>query len=63
MSAIRPRLALAWVLPLLACGLQALLWEDFIRPYAWVLFIPATFGSAWLGGWRGGLAPPCSAPG
>lgn len=55
MSAIRPRLALAWVLPLLACGLQALLWEDFIRPYAWVLFIPATFGSAWLGGWRGGL--------
>lgn len=49
------RLLLAVAMPLLACALQWLLWDAFIQPYAWFLFFPAALGSAWLGGWRGGL--------
>jgi len=49
------RLLLALALPLLACALQWLLWDAFIQPYAWFLFFPAALGSAWLGGWRGGV--------
>lgn len=53
---MRPRLFIALLLPFLACGLQWLLWEDYIRPYVWFLFFPAAFFSAWLGGLTGGLA-------
>lgn len=50
------RLVLALLLPFAACALQWLLWEAYIRPYAWLLFFPAAFFSAWLAGLRGGLA-------
>lgn len=50
------RIGLAILLPFLACGAQWLLWDAWIQPYAWFLFIPAAFFSAWLGGLRGGLA-------
>ncbi len=49
------RLALAILLPFIACIAQWLLW-DAIRPYVWFLFFPAAFFSAWLGGLIGGLA-------
>jgi PAS domain S-box-containing protein len=49
------RLALALLLPFLTCGLQWLLW-DYISPFAWFLFFPTAFFSAWLGGVAGGLA-------
>ena len=49
------RLALALLLPFLACGLQWLLW-DYLRPFVWFLFFPTAFFSAWLGGVAGGLA-------
>ncbi|CUW38660.1 membrane protein of unknown function(PAS domain,112-232) [Magnetospirillum sp. XM-1] len=50
-----PRLLLALLLPFAACGLQLLLWDDLIKPYVWFLFFPTAFGSAWLGGKRGGI--------
>lgn len=50
------RLALAVLLPFVAAAVQGWLWEDLIRPYVWFLLFPAAFGSAWLAGWRGGLA-------
>jgi PAS domain S-box-containing protein len=40
--------------PALACAVQLWLWDDF-RPYAWSLFYPAVFFSAWYGGRWGGL--------
>ncbi|MFA4968166.1 MAG: ATP-binding protein [Sulfuritalea sp.] len=49
------RLPLAVVLPFVACGMQWLLWEAWIKPYVWFMFFPAAFFSAWLGGLRGGL--------
>lgn len=49
------RLILALLPPIAACGLQWLLWGN-IAPYAWLLFFPAAFSSAWIGGWWGGLA-------
>ncbi|MBI5330234.1 MAG: PAS domain S-box protein [Betaproteobacteria bacterium] len=52
---MNPRLLLALLLPLFACGLQWLLWEH-LQPYVWLLLLPAAFGSAWLDGLRGGLA-------
>lgn len=53
---MKPRLFIALLLPFLACGLQWLLWEGYIKPYVWFLFFPAAFFSAWLGGLKGGLA-------
>lgn len=53
---MNPRLALALLLPFAACGLQWLLWDAWIKPCAWFLFLPAAFFSAWLGGLRGGIA-------
>jgi PAS domain S-box-containing protein len=41
-------------LPILAAGLQWLIW-DAIAPYSWFLFFPAVFFSGWIGGLRGGL--------
>ncbi|MDO8349659.1 MAG: DUF4118 domain-containing protein [Gallionella sp.] len=49
------RLLPALLLPFVACALQWLL-RDFLSPYAWFLFFPAAFFSAWLGGLIGGLA-------
>lgn len=49
------RLVLAIVLPVVACGIQWLLWER-IGPFVWFLFFPTVFFSAWLGGMAGGLA-------
>jgi PAS domain S-box-containing protein len=52
---MKPRLILALVPPFAACALQWLLWS-YLAPYAWLLFFPAAFLSAWIGGLRGGLA-------
>lgn len=49
------RLVLSLIPPFLALGLQPWLWGN-IRPDAWLLFYPAVFCSAWLGGLRGGVA-------
>ena len=49
------RLAFAALLPFIACVIQWLLW-DILKPYAWFLFIPTVFLSAWIGGLVGGLA-------
>lgn len=40
---------------MLAWGVQWALWEH-LRPFVFVLFFPAVFLSAWIGGWKGGLA-------
>jgi hypothetical protein len=50
------RLVLALLLPFVACGVQWLLRDAWIKPYVWFLFFPTAFFSAWLGGLRGGLA-------
>lgn len=50
-----PRLALAILLPFIACAAQWLLWDAF-KPYVWFLFFPTAFFSAWIGGLVGGLA-------
>jgi PAS domain S-box-containing protein len=52
---MRQRLFLAILLPFIACGVQWLLWDAWIKPYVWFLFFPAAFFSAWLGGLRGGI--------
>lgn len=49
-------LLLAILLPFVACGVQWLLWDAYIKPYVWFLFFPAAFFSARLGGLPGGLA-------
>ena len=49
------RLILSLIPPFLALGLQTWLWDD-LKPHTWLLFYPATFFSAWLGGLRGGVA-------
>ena len=52
---MKQRLLLSMLLPFAFCGLQWLLWEH-LKPYVWLLFFPAAFFSAWIGGLRGGLA-------
>lgn len=52
---MNPRLLLALLLPFLACGLQWLLWDPWIKPYVWFLFFPVAFFAAWLGGAAGGI--------
>lgn len=49
------RLGWAIALPFVACAAQWLLWET-IQPNVWLLFFPAAFFSALIGGLRGGLA-------
>ena len=49
------RSLLAGALPLAACALQGLCWP-LIRPFAWFLFYPVVFLSAWVGGFGAGLA-------
>ncbi len=46
---------LAILLPFLALALQWVLWP-WLSPFVWLLFYPAVFFSARLGGLRGGLA-------
>ncbi|MFA6064179.1 MAG: ATP-binding protein [Gallionella sp.] len=48
------RLLLAMVPPLVALALQWIFWAA-IEPYAWFLFFPAVFVSAWIGGLVPGL--------
>lgn len=48
------KLASGLSLPILASGLQWLIW-DAVAPYSWFLFFPAVFFSGWVGGFRGGL--------
>ncbi|MDP3512183.1 MAG: ATP-binding protein [Sulfuritalea sp.] len=48
------RLLLAMLPPLIALALQWTLWAA-IQPYAWLLFYPAVFVSAWIGGLIPGL--------
>jgi hypothetical protein len=43
---MNPRLLLALLLPFIACGVQWLLWDAYIKPYVWFLFFPAAFFSA-----------------
>lgn len=49
------RVLLSLLPPLAALSLQWALWA-WISPLVFVLFYPAVFGSAWIGGLRGGLA-------
>jgi PAS domain S-box-containing protein len=49
------RLILAILLPFAAGVSQWLLW-DYMAPYAWLLFFPAAYLSAWIGGFWGGLS-------
>jgi PAS domain S-box-containing protein len=49
------RLSAALLLPFIACGLQWLLWDPWIKPFVWFLFFPVTFFAAWLGGVAGGI--------
>ncbi len=48
------RLALAALLPVLAALIQWLIWP-YIPALTWLLFYPAVFFSAWIGGLVGGL--------
>lgn len=48
------RLILATLIPLATLVLQWIFWSS-IQPYAWFLFYPAVFFSAWVGGMRGGV--------
>ena len=48
------RYAVALSLPLLALGLQFELWP-LLKPFAWLLFFPAVFAAAWIGGVRAGV--------
>jgi PAS domain S-box-containing protein len=47
-------LIFAALIPLVACGLQLLLW-DFFQPFVWFLFYPAVFLSSRVDGLRGGV--------
>lgn len=48
------RATMALAPPIVALGLQWLLWP-VIHPYSWFLFYPAVFISSWIGGYVGGL--------
>lgn len=49
------RIGVALLLPFAACGVQWLLWDDWIKPYVWFMFFPVAFASAWLGGLVAGI--------
>jgi PAS domain S-box-containing protein len=55
---VSPHLPVKWILavsfPLIALGLQWMLWR-YISPYVWFLFYPAIFFSARVGGFWGGM--------
>lgn len=52
---IRLRPLLAMPRPVIAFILQWMFWAD-IQPFAWLLFIPSVFASAWIGGFIPELA-------
>ena len=52
---MKTRLILSILLPFVACALQWMLW-DYVKPYVWLLFFPAAYFSAWIGGRAGGIA-------
>ncbi len=52
---MKPRLALALLLPFAGGLIQWLLWDHWIKPYVWFLFFPVAFFAAWLGGVAGGI--------
>ncbi|MDD5577657.1 MAG: PAS domain-containing protein [Methylobacter sp.] len=49
-----PKLLLSVLIPLLACSLQWLFWP-ILSPRTWILFYPAAFFSAAIGGLAGGI--------
>lgn len=51
---VRSRYLLALLPPVVAFGLEVAFWSA-IQPYAWLLFFPAVFVSAWIGGLMPGL--------
>lgn len=48
------RTLIALLVPLFTFALQWIFWSA-IKPYAWILFLPAVFTSAWIGGLIPGL--------
>ena len=50
----RGRFLCSLLMPFLAAGLEKAFWDD-IDPFIFLLFYPAVFGSAWLGGLVGGM--------
>lgn len=48
------RIALALLLPFIACGVQWLFWSTF-KPFVWFLFFPTAFFSSRIGGKNVGL--------
>lgn len=56
MTRSRPvRATLAVLAPLVAAGVEHLLWP-IIQPFSWFLFYPAVFFSAWVGGFWGAVS-------
>ena len=49
------RIALALLLPFAVGALQWLLWDPWIKPFSWLLFYPAAFCCAWIGGLAAGI--------
>jgi K+-sensing histidine kinase KdpD len=55
LNRFKPRMPVvcALLLPIIACGIQWLLW-DVVKPFVWVLFYPTVFFSSRMGGWKAG---------
>ena len=51
----RYNMAIAVLIPLLALGVQWVLW-GYVKPLVWFFFFPAVFFSARIGGFKGGIA-------
>ena len=49
------RVGLALLLPFAVGALQWVLWDPWIKPFSWLLFYPAAFFCAWLGGMAAGI--------
>lgn len=52
------RIGLAVLSPFIAAAVLHVLWP-FVQPFAWFIFYPAVFFSAWIGGVSGGIASAC----
>ena len=48
------RVGLALLLPFAVGALQWVLWDPWIKPFSWLLFYPAAFCCAWIGGLAAG---------
>ena len=51
----RWRTVLALLLPFAVGLVQWILWDPWIQPFSWLLFYPAVFCCAWLGGLAAGI--------